>query len=181
MKNQAERQCSPEPIGNDAILIDKTLAGDADSFNQLVTKYWPMAYQLCYQWTKNHAESEDITQEAFVKVQKYLKKLDDKEKFPVWFYGLVSQLIKERHRSRRIVREEPIVIELEDKKSPKPADKLLMRDALNSLPEDFRLVLILRFYKDMSCDEIARHLKEPLGSVTSKLSRAYRALREKLK
>ena len=166
---------------DDTILIDKTLEGDAGSFNQLVTKYWPMAYQLCYQWTKNHAESEDITQEAFVKVQKYLEKLEDKDKFPVWFYGLVSQLIKERHRSRKIVKEQAINIELEDKKSAQPVDNFMLRDALNSLPEDFRLVLILRFYKDMTCAEIARHLKEPEGSVTSKLSRAYRALREKLK
>jgi RNA polymerase sigma-70 factor (ECF subfamily) len=201
VKNQAKRQfpdvtsgdkCRPDEataesrpnrdlIGNDAILIDKTLEGNADSFNRLVTKYWPMAYQLCYQWTRNHAESEDITQDVFIKVQKYLGKLEDKNKFPVWFYGLVSQLIKERHRSRKIVKEQPINIELEDKKSARPADNLMLRDVLNSLPEDFRLVLMLRFYKDMTCEEIARHLKEPEGSVTSKLSRAYRALREKLK
>ena len=192
MKNPAERQRSPDEaaaesrpnrdlIGDDAVLINKTLEGDADSFNQLVTRYWPMAYQMCYQWTKNHAESEDITQEAFVKVQKYLGKLEDKDKFSSWFYGLVSQLIKERHRSRKIVKEQTIKIELADKKSARPVDNLILRDTLNSLPEDFRLVLILRFYKDMSCAEIARHLREPEGSVTSKLTRAYRALKEKLK
>jgi len=166
---------------DDTILIDKTLEGDADSFNQLVTRYWPMAYQMCYQWTKNHAESEDITQDVFVKVQKYLGKLEDKDKFSSWFYGLVSQLIKERYRSHKIVKEQPIIIELADKKSARPVDNIILRDTLNSLPEDFRLVLILRFYKDMTCEEIAKHLREPLGSVTSKLTRAYRALREKLK
>jgi len=181
VKNQAERQWSPDLIGDDTTLINKTLEGDTDSFNQLVTRYWPMAYQMCYQWTKNHAESEDITQDVFVKVQKYLRKLDDKDKFSAWFYGLVSQLIKERHRSRKVVNEQPIKIELEDKKSAQPADNLMLRDVLNSLPEDFRLVLILRFYKDMTCEEIAKHLREPLGSVTSKLTRAYRVLREKLK
>jgi RNA polymerase sigma-70 factor (ECF subfamily) len=164
----------------DAVLIDKTLEGDADSFNQLVTKYWPMAYQICYQWTKNHAESEDTAQEAFMKAQKYLRKLEDREKFSVWFYGLVSQLIKERHRKREI-KGQPIKVELADKKSAEPADKLMLRDVLNSLPEDFRLVLILRFYKDMTCDEIAGHLREPVGTVTSRLTRAYQALREKLK
>lgn len=180
VKNPAERKWSPDQIGNDAILIDKTLEGDADSFNQLVTKYWPMAYQMCYQWTKNYVEAEDTAQEAFLKVQKYLGKLEDKEKFPVWFYGLVSQLIKERHRKKEI-KGQPIRVELEDKKSAQPVDKLLLRDALNSLSEDFRLVLILRFYKDMTCEEIAKHLGEPTGTVTSRLTRAYRALREKLK
>lgn len=180
VKNPAERKWSPDQIGNDAILIDKTLEGDADSFNQLVTKYWPMAYQMCYQWTKNHVEAEDTTQEAFLKVQKYLGKLEDKEKFSVWFYGLVSQLIKERHRKKEI-KGQPIRVEMEDKKSAQPVDKLLLRDALNSLSEDFRLVLILRFYKDMTCEEIAKHLGEPTGTVTSRLTRAYRALREKLK
>ena len=180
MKNHAERQWSPDLIGNDAVLIDKTLEGDADSFNQLVTKYWPMAYQICYQWTKNHAEAEDTAQEAFVKAQKYLRKLEDKERFSVWFYGLVSQLIKERHRKKEI-KGQPIIGELEDKKSAQPVDNLMLRDALNSLTEDFRLILILRFYKDMTCDEIAKHLGEPAGTVTSRLTRAYKALREKLK
>lgn len=164
----------------DAVLVDKTLEGDADSFSRLVDKYWPMAYQLCYQWTKNHAESEDTAQEAFIKAQRYLRNLNDKEQFSSWFYGLVIQLIKERHRKKDL-NPQTIAGEIADRKSGLDTERLMVRDALDALPEEFRLVLILRFYKDMSCDEIAGHLKEPVGTVTSRLTRAYRALKEKLK
>lgn len=167
-------------MSDDSILISKILEGDADSFKELVGRYWPMAYQLCYQWTRNHADAEDTAQEAFIKVYKYLGQLNDKSKFASWFYRLVSQLINERWRQKHI-KTQQIRLELEDKPATDPIDKLLLMESLNALSDDFRLILMLRFYRGMSCLEIAQHLGEPIGTVTSRLHRAYQALKEKLK
>jgi len=139
-----------------------------------------MAYHLCYQRTRNDAEAEDIAQESFIKVYKYLHQLKDKSKFAGWFYRLVLQLISERRRKQKYMATQQLPLDMEGKASINPKDKVLIRDALNSLSNDFRLVLTLRFYKDMSCAEIAQHLGEPVGTITSRLHRAYQILKEKL-
>ncbi|MFH1231083.1 MAG: sigma-70 family RNA polymerase sigma factor [Planctomycetota bacterium] len=166
---------------DDGILITKILEDDPDAFSELVRRYWPMAYQLCFQRLRNNAEAEDIAQEAFIKVHKYLKQLKDKTKFTGWFYQLVFQLIIERSREQKYRKTQPIKLELEEKPSINTMSKLFVRDAMNSLSDDFRLILTLRFYKDMSCEEIAQHLREPVGTITSRLHRAYQLLKEKLK
>ena len=166
---------------DDSILITKVLEDDSDAFNELVRRYWPMAYQLCYQRLRNNAEAEDIAQEAFIKVHKYLRQLKDKTKFTGWFYHLVFQLIVERSREQKYRKTQQIKLDLEEKPGINPMNKLFVRDAMNSLSDDFRLVLTLRFYKDMSGEEIAKHLGEPVGTITSRLHRAYQLLKEKLK
>jgi RNA polymerase sigma-70 factor, ECF subfamily len=166
---------------DDNILITKVLEEDLDAFNELVRRYWPMAYQLCFQRLRNNAEAEDIAQDAFIKVHKYLGQLKDRTKFTGWFYRLVFQLIIERSREQKYRKTKPINVELEEKPSINSMSKLFVKDAINALSDDFRLVLTLRFYKDMSCEEIAQHLGEPVGTVTSRLHRAYQILKEKLK
>lgn len=138
-----------------------------------------MAFQLCYQRTGNNDEAEDIAQESFIKVYKYLGQLKDKSKFAGWFYRLVLQLISERRRKQRYMTKQ-FPSDMEDKATVNPGDRVFVRDAMVSLSDDFRLVLTLRFYKDMSCTEIAQHLGEPVGTITSQLHRAYQALKEKL-
>ena len=166
---------------DDSILITKVLEDDSDAFNELVRRYWPMAYQLCFQRLRNNAEAEDIAQEAFIKVHKYLGQLKDKTKFTGWFYQIVFQLIVDRSRRRKYTETQQIKLELEENASINSMNKLFVQDALNSLSDDFRLILTLRFYKDMSCEEIAQHLGEPTGTITSRLHRAYQLLKEKLK
>jgi RNA polymerase sigma-70 factor, ECF subfamily len=166
---------------DDNILITRILEEDLEAFDELVRRYWPMAYQLCFQRLRNNAEAEDIAQDAFIKVHKYLGQLKDRTKFTGWFYRLVFQLIIERSREQKYRKTKPIKVELEEKPSINAMNKLFVKDAINALSDDFRLVLTLRFYKDMSCEEIAQHLGEPVGTVTSRLHRAYQILKEKLK
>lgn len=165
---------------DDSILITRILENDSDAFSELVRRYWPMAYHLCFQRMRNNAEAEDIAQEAFIKVHKYLRQLKDKTKFTGWFYQLVFQLIIDRSREQKYRKTQQIKLESEEKPSINPMSKLFVQEALNSLSDDFRLIITLRFYKDMSCEEIAQHLREPVGTVTSRLHRAYQLLKEKL-
>ncbi len=64
-------------------------------------------------------------------------------------------------------------------RSTEDSDRVL--DALNDLEDDMRSILSLKYLEGMSCKDIARHLRKPLGSVTSTLSRAYVILRQRLK
>lgn len=163
----------------DAQLVVKAKTGDKDAFGRLAEKYWPMAYYLAYQRTGDAAEAEDIAQESFIKTQKYLMTIREASKFSSWFYGLVLQLTNERRRKKRPI---PIaqIPELEDGPA-NPLNALTVQEAMNSLPADYQVVLTLRFWQDMSCDEIARHLGEAVGTVTSRLTRAYQMLKEKLR
>ncbi|MFH1227717.1 MAG: sigma-70 family RNA polymerase sigma factor [Planctomycetota bacterium] len=165
---------------NDALLVEQTLKGDKASFGELVKRYWPRAYHLCYQQTRNSAEAEETAQESFIKAYKYLGQLRDKSKFGAWFYQLALQLVIERRRKQQYRKTRQIPAEMEDKPKTDPMNKIMVTEALETLPDDFRLVLTLRFYQDMSCSAIAKHLGEPVGTVTSRLHRAYQALKEKL-
>jgi RNA polymerase sigma-70 factor, ECF subfamily len=91
--------------------------------------------------------------------------------------------IKKRQRGRKSQYDAPesienITEEMTDRKEQ--SESLIVREAIDLLPDDARLVLTLRFFEDMSCTEIAEHLDEPLGTVTSRLHRAYQILKEKL-
>ncbi|MDI6732778.1 MAG: sigma-70 family RNA polymerase sigma factor [Planctomycetota bacterium] len=171
---------------SDKELIDKILQSRCSSgFDRLVKRYWAIAYQLCFNWTKNSATAEDITQEAFIKLHKYLNTLKDRTKFAGWFYHLVIQLIQEHHRrykNRGGGKFQQLHAGLEGGgEDLEITDKLSVLNAMDSLGDDYRLVIILRFYRDMSCQEIAEHLGEPVGTITSRLSRAYKILKEKLR
>jgi RNA polymerase sigma-70 factor (ECF subfamily) len=170
-------------VMDDSVLVEQILKGDTKAFGELVNRYWAMAFHLCYQWTRNKQDAEEITQDAFVKVHKYLKRLKNKTQFARWFYQLVLQLIHENYRSRKSHKTLPLEEKITGASNSEldELDKLAIYDMLNLLSDKERLVLTLRFYRGLSCDEIAQHLNEPIGTITSRLFRAYEKLREKLK
>ena len=62
--------------------------------------------------------------------------------------------------------------------APEPEDDLRLAEAIAALPEAYRQLILLRYFEQLSCQQIAERLRMPLGSVTKTLSRAYAALRQ---
>jgi len=128
-------------------------------------------------------EAEEVSQEAFVRAYFALPKLKRPGAFFPWLYGIADRVVKESRRAAKrcrtvdCARIEPMAPA--DAREPGLGNEVT--EAVASLPDAYREVVVLRFYAGQSCLEISRDLGVPLGTVTKRLSRAYGLLREHLR
>jgi len=137
----------------------------------------------------NRAEAEDVAQEAFVRAHRALGEFRGDAKLSTWLYAITSRLCLNRLASgeRRMARQgEDALLRLSDA-GPSPDAALERREletalgrAIAELPEDRRIVVVLRDLEGLSYEEIAQVLELELGTVRSRLHRARAELKEKL-
>jgi RNA polymerase sigma-70 factor (ECF subfamily) len=178
-------------ILDDHELIAGTLRGDSVAFDGLVRKYQDRLLSAVIHVSGSRVEAEDVVQEAFVQAYLKLPSFAGGSSFYTWLYrialnGAISRQRKRRggavlEHTRDLAGNEPA-----DTTEP-PADRLLrheraaqVRRALSELPEEFRVVLVLREMEGCDYDTIARILEVPIGTVRSRLHRARLQLKEQL-
>jgi len=172
----------------DGYVIHKCLNGDPAAFGLLVDKYRESIYGLAYSKLGNFHDAEDVTQEVFIKAYQKLRTLKRYDSFLAWLYSITTNLCKNwlRSRSRRPDKES-----IEDRKpetfsilsidSYRQENMLeSVREAVDSLPEIYRQVLILHYLSGMSGKEIARLLGTSSGNIRQRLLRARALLREEM-
>lgn len=158
--------------------------GRPDAFRHLVLRHEASLVAFLLGRLGDRDEAVEAAQEAMVRAYIALPKLKKPEAFSSWLLGIADHVAKE---SRRRIRRMPHLnggttldsIEARPETDHSP-DRTLAR-AVAGLPEEQRNVILLRFYGNQSCDEIGRNLGVSLGTVTSRLSRAYSQLREVLR
>ena len=112
-----------------------------------------------------------------------LSKLKKPGAFSSWLRSIAGRVVKETYRARARRRQvaladcEPADTARGHDDSPDPT----LARAIAELPEVYRQVILMRYYGDLSCNEVSRQLEVPLGTVTKRLSRAYALLRESLR
>jgi RNA polymerase sigma-70 factor (ECF subfamily) len=162
--------------------VEPAVQADAD-FARRSDAYLSRALGLaCYILGDVH-EAEDATQEAMTRAWKARRSLRQIDAFDAWIDRIVVNSCRERMRHRRGIRE----IALPPDTEPEATDRfgaLLARDsvgrALGELTVDQRTVVVLRYWRDLSLEQIAERLGWPLGTVKSRLHYALAALRERL-
>lgn len=168
---------------------------DPEAFEAVVRAYYDRVYRLALRLLCNAADAEDVVQEAFLKVHRSAPRFRGDSSLSTWVYRIAHNVCLDelRRRKRRPLlqgrcdgAERETVQEPEDE-GPGPEEaafaaeeRLRLRRALESLPLEFRSVLILREVEDLSYDQIAAVLKCPVGTVRSRLARARRMLAERL-
>ena len=173
-------------------LIDRVLEGDVSAFEPLVTEYSKKIYNLALRMTRNPADAEDISQEAFLKAFKSLSHFRRDSGFYAWIYRITSNLCIDFLRREKLRSEEPLVqlggdgeereLELPDLRAlpEEMAQQQELREALregfNALPAPQRQILTLRDLGGLSYGEIATVLELEEGTVKSRISRARAAL-----
>ena len=182
-------------LRSDADLVEAVLKGTHSSYNELVRRYKSLVTTYCYSRVGQRETAEDLAQETFVRGFTQLDHLRKPSAFSGWVMSIAHNVCIDflRNKSRTVplevfgVKDSQGEILLENKKEPPVMDKMAgdeMRDrilaAINSLSEEYRVTLILRHVNEYSCEEIADALNISLGTVTSRLSRAHKLLREKL-
>jgi RNA polymerase sigma-70 factor, ECF subfamily len=176
----------------DRDLIDRVLGGDRSAFNHLVVKYRNRVMGIAMRMLGDRAEAEDVAQDIFVKVFRGLNGFQGGALFSTWLYRVsANSCINHRKRIhlRPAVSADASVLEL---RSPDMASnphvlleekqlKLLIEKAIQALPEEQRIVVILRDIEGLSYEAIAEALELELGTVRSRLHRGRMALQERLK
>jgi RNA polymerase sigma-70 factor (ECF subfamily) len=175
--------------GDSPRFLDRLRAGDAPAFEELVMTYQHRVFGVALRMLGNRAEAEDVAQEAFVRAHRALGAFRGDAKLSTWLYAITSRLCLNRLASgeRRLTRQnEDALLRLSDA-GPRPDAALERREletalgrAIAELPEDRRIVVVLRDLEGLSYEEIAEVLELPLGTVRSRLHRARADLKEKL-
>ena len=176
----------------EAAIVRKVLGGDANAFETLVLEYEKNVYNIALRMTGNSEDAADMTQEAFVKAYNSLQSFRGDSKFSVWLYRIVSNVCLDFLRSKN--RRPTVSLSVEDddgedaqldvadeSQSPELLlDRKLTRDSvrrgLDSLPPDYRQILLLREIQGLSYDEIAQALSLEVGTVKSRIFRARKRL-----
>ena len=154
--------------------------GHPEDFGLLVERYQKPLFSYLASRVGNGGQAEEAAQESFVRAFLSLKKLRKPESFYSWLLGIAGRVAKEQfraaaHRQRDREAAGTMMTDATDSGEAYP-----LEEAIATLPESCRRVILLRYYERLSCQEVATRLGVPLGTVTKTLSRAYALLRQEL-
>ena len=183
---------------NDEELMLRIAEGDEHAFEILVERHQTHVLNLIYRFLGDRTKSQDLAQEVFLRVWRAAGDYKPKAKFTTWLYRIAANLcLNELKSARRKKWLRFFQADTDEQNSgendfsdssPSPEDLLLSKErtieitnALQSLPENQRMALILKRYDDLSYEEIARVLNCSVSAVESLIVRAKKNLQEKLK
>jgi RNA polymerase sigma factor (sigma-70 family) len=169
--------------------VKLAIGGDQKSFKFLMNRYQNAIYHTMYKMVGNKEDSDDLTQEAFSKAFNKIESYQPRYAFSTWLFKIASNNCIDHIRKKRLVLlsiDETIEKEgaqtfSNNLKSTNldPEQKFiqqqrikLMRTLMKQLSEKYRLMIELRFFEELSYDEIAKELDIPLGTVKAQLFRA---------
>lgn len=177
--------------------IDKILGGNVNAFETLQKKYSKAINAIVGRMIRNPEDAKDIVQETFIRAYLNLSSFRREYSFHSWLFKIASNLcidFMRRKRLQTISIEQPYTSYDEDSEFDVPdegvsadseiirteRDKLL-KEALDTLPENYRRIIELRHFEEMDYKQIAETLCIPIGTVKAQLFRARKLLLEKLK
>ncbi|HON42849.1 MAG TPA: sigma-70 family RNA polymerase sigma factor [Bacillota bacterium] len=178
---------------SDEQLIQLHLSGDPRGMEAIYERYFDKVYRLAYSKLRTAQDAEDVTSAVFLKLCKSLDSFRGEAKFSTWIYTVANNAVMDSIRRRRpsvsldadlrVDGGDSVPREIEDD-APGPEDHVADADfaryvygKLNALPPGQRSVIELRYFMELSYQQIADQLGVELGTVKSRLNRAIAALR----
>jgi len=196
-KNQKQNKIVKD---EDFDLIQSINSGQDERFHDLVERYEQKLYNFSLRMCRDHRDAEDMVQDTFLNVFRYLKDFRYETKFKNWLYKVAaSTCIKKRRKSKFAPEKELSLDEFrpnDDTETPEqvpewalmPLDKLLNAElagainrAILTIPKKYRMVIVLRDIEEFSTAETAQILNLSPANVKVRLHRARLFLRDKLK
>ena len=181
---------------DDRALVAAILAGDRDRFSELVGRYQKRMVNYVYRITHRYEEAHDLAQEIFIKVFLALDRYDPKYQFSTWIFRIAQNSAIDALRKRSITEVSLTKSTDEDTRGEQrdfpdhgisPYRMLnnkqlssAIDEAVGELPDDYRDLIQLRHFAELSYDEIAEIKRMPLGTVKNKLFRARALLKDAL-
>jgi len=164
-------------------VVARCLAGDTAAFAQLVERYERVLFSVALRMLGNPEDARDATQDAFVKVFQRLHDYKPEHRFFSWIYRILTNECLNALRARRP--QEPDIPEMAITSGALEALELeerrrAVQTAIGALPADYRDVLILRHFAELSYEEVADTLAIPVKTVKSRLYTARQQLGQRL-
>ena len=174
-------------------VIERAQGHDVEALGEIYRRYVRRVFGLCRYLLDSRENAEDATSEVFLKLQHSIESYDGSVPFPRWLLRVAGNqcidLLRRRKRGRQVfVEVEDGAATLEAASSePSPLGAVIsaeqraqVRDAITRLPENYRVPLVLRYYSELSYDEIAQQLNLRRNYVAALIFRAKRELRRSL-
>lgn len=179
----------------DMEILAEVTAGNVEAYGKIVTRYSGRLYNFIYRFVGEKETAEDIVQETFLRAFKKRTEYRAIANFSTWLFTIAGNLAKSELRRRKRWRlfsidrdeESDTGMELPDEsmRPDKVAEASLanvqIKEAIQSLPENYRQVILLRDVQGMSYQEISEIVDCPVGTVKSRVNRARLKLQQKLK
>ncbi|MCK4856786.1 MAG: sigma-70 family RNA polymerase sigma factor [candidate division Zixibacteria bacterium] len=181
----------------DESLIASGLGGDQAAYRELLARHKKAIFQIIFRIVKNRDETEDLTQDTFMRAFNSLATYRTEYRFSTWLYRIAANCAIDHLRKKRIealsldkpveTKDGSVGLEVADN-SRNPEERLWAKrktisisKAIESLPEKYRQVILYRHRDDQSYEEIAQILGLPIGTVKARIFRARELLKKKLK
>lgn len=184
-----------------ATLFPGVLRNDRKEFDALVQRCHRQAYNIAYRMTGNTADAEDLTQESFLRAYRFFDRYNREMPFENWLFRIMSRVFIDELRKRPKFKtqslDQPlnagdsgdaeVLLEIPDFDAD--PERLVMHDeldeslqgALNLLPAEFRIAVVLADIEGLSYEEIAETMNCSLGTVRSRLHRGRKLLRQRIR
>lgn len=180
----------------DEELVLRVQQGDKSAYDVLVIRYQHKIIQLVNRYVKDHSEAQDVAQEAFIKAYRALGSFRGDSAFYTWLYRIAINTAKNYLVSRNR-RSTDYQVDVQDAEAIENAPQLqgldtperqllgeeivkTIQTAIENLPEEMRVAIMLRELEGMSYEEIAEAMDCPVGTVRSRIFRAREAIDGKL-
>lgn len=174
----------------DRDLVDAVIAGDDEAFRMLVDREQAKVVAICRRVLRDGAEAEDVAQEAFLQAYRSLPTFRGDGPFGAWLGRIAVRMAFARLKRPAELRADPTreegwLVDMTDAADPQSQAlsaeyRSEVLEAVSRLPEAQRRTVAMRFYGDMSLEEISTATGVPMGTVKSRLHRALAALRGRL-
>lgn len=196
---EATRTLMPEEKLSDHALIEATKGGDEAAFGEIMARYRAPITNYLYRFLNDYEEAVDLAQETFVRVYFALDRYHTQFAFSTYIYRIATNLAisETRRRKRRKLMSLTGLFQADEDSDVEfqPPDTRILQDvalldnersktiakAIESLPEKYRIPIILRDVEGKTYDEVAEIMELGLGTTKSRISRARGLLKEKLK
>ena len=190
-------------VAAESALVERLRAQDASVIEVLMERYSPRLYRVAFGITRNRADAEEVVQDAFLTLFRKIDSFEGRATLGTWLYRVAANAALIKRRGKRT----EVEVSLEDYLPTFAADghregdrsllladwsrtpegellsgeaREILEEGLALLPDHYRAILVLRDVEELSNEEVAEVLGEPVSSVKSRLHRARMALREVL-
>ncbi|TMA97574.1 MAG: sigma-70 family RNA polymerase sigma factor [Deltaproteobacteria bacterium] len=190
MDERGKHPLSADSQNSPVYLIRQTANQDREAFSQLYDHFSSLVYTLAMRMLRMSSDAEDLLQEVFVQVWHQANRYSEERGSPeAWIVNIARSRAIDKLRSIRrmersfVLTDDPAKAESSDNVESSAAEsetKLTMNSALANLPEAQRKVLVLAYFDGLSQSEIADRLKEPLGTVKTRMRSGIQRLRDLL-
>ena len=165
---------------------------DGQALEELVKRIQKSVFTMFSYLVDKREDIADLTQDALIKMAKNIGSLKDPKLFKAWLNQIVTNVfydyVKKYSKDKNIELDNNKLLEIKDKIGCEPGEKCLftemeklIKSAILTLPDNLRIVIVLREYEGLSYDDISRITNTTIGTVKSRISRARLRLQQELK